>query len=106
MEFLKLGITSKILRNAPSTKKNGERNHFLSPIGDSFFLNLNLKMSLISMISESRAERFVRLLQDYRTNVDVDYRTLVTQERKFEEHRKLHALLQKVTFDPLYVRSR
>ena len=49
------------------------------------------------MISESRAERFVRLLQDYRTNVDVDYRTLVTQKRKFEEHRKLHALLQQVT---------
>ena len=60
------------------------------------FIIDNKRMSLISMISESRAERFVRLLQDYRSNTDVDYRTLVTKKHVFEEHRKLHALLQQV----------
>ena len=65
------------------------------------FIIDNKRMSLISMISESRAERFVRLLQDYRSNADLDYRTLVTKKHVFEEHRKLHALLQQVRAFPV-----
>lgn len=47
-------------------------------------------------IGGSHAQDFLRLLKDYRKNVNVEYRMLIMDNAMFKKHRTLHLKLQGV----------